>query len=214
MELKKLKARKAKIKRDTKEVRIKGEFNLDGSGKSSISTGIRFLDHMLDLFTKHGAFDLKLKADGDTDIDLHHTNEDVGLALGDAFNAAIGDKKGIRRMGAAFVPMDETLSQVRCVLDVSGRPYFTLGWLAKQKPAKFRKGSTYRPIPYDLHDAKHFLGSFVQRAGLTVHVDVLKAGGDIHHLLESVFKAFGRSLRQAVEHDSRVKGVPSTKGKL
>ena len=169
---------------------------------------------MLELFAKHGLIDLKIRAVGDTDIDLHHTNEDIGLALGDAFRAAVGDKKGIRRMGAAFVPMDETLSQVRCVLDVSNRPHFVFDWTARQNPKSFRRGATLRPIPYDLQDAKHFLGSFVQRAGLTVHVDVLKAGGDVHHLLESVFKAFGRALRQAVEIDPRVKGVPSTKGKL
>ena len=209
-----MKARKAKIKRDTKEVRIKGEISLDGSGKSSVSTGIRFLDHMLELFSKHGLFDLTLKARGDVDIDLHHTNEDIGLALGEAFRSAVGDKKGIRRMGSAFVPMDETLAQVRCVLDVSNRPYFAFEWSATQKTDAFKKRAGYRPIPYDLQDAKHFLDSFVQKAGLTVHVDVLKAGGDVHHLLESVFKAFGRALRQAVERDSRVKGVPSTKGTL
>ncbi len=169
---------------------------------------------MLELFAKHGLFDLKLQAKGDVDIDLHHTNEDIGLALGEALKAALGDKKGIRRMGSSFVPMDETLAQVRCVLDVSSRPYFAFDWTARQSSKNFRNGASRRPIPYDLQDAKHFLDSFVQKAGLTVHVDVLKAGGDVHHLLESVFKAFGRALRQAVERDSRVKGVPSTKGTL
>ncbi|MCM8794801.1 MAG: imidazoleglycerol-phosphate dehydratase [Candidatus Omnitrophica bacterium] len=209
-----MKQRKSVFIRKTKEVQIQGTLNLDGSGISSVSTGIRFLDHMLELFAKHGLFDLKLTAKGDIDIDLHHTNEDIGLALGEAFRTAVGDKKGIRRMGSAFVPMDETLARVRSVVDVSGRPHFSLDWAAASKQSSFRRGGNHKPIPYDLNDAKHFLESFTMKAGLTVHVDVLKAGGDIHHLLESVFKAMGRSLREAVQRDSRVKGVPSTKGKL
>ena len=203
--------RTAVIERKTRETRISGRLDLDGSGKSSVSTGIGFLDHMLELFAKHGLFDLQVKAKGDLHIDLHHTNEDLGLALGDAFRQALGEKRGIRRMGSAFVPMDETLARVRVVADVSGRPHFRLDWAAKNGEALFRRGSR---IAYGLEDAKHFLESFSARSGLTLHVDVLKAGGDAHHLLESVFKALGRALREAVERDSRVKGVPSTKGKL
>ncbi len=199
------------IDRKTKEVQIRGRLNLDGSGKSSISTGIGFLDHMLELFAKHGLFDLEVKAKGDLHIDLHHTNEDLGLALGQAFRKALGEKRGIRRMGSAFVPMDETLARVRVVADVSGRPHFRLDWAPGRKPGEFRRGGR---VAYGLEDAKHFLESFSARSGLTLHVDVLKAGGDAHHMLEAVFKALGRALREAVELDARVRGVPSTKGKL
>ena len=220
--------RVAKIERSTKEVSIQGRLNLDGKGNFSVSTGIRFLDHMLELFAKHGLFDLVLKAKGDLDVDLHHTNEDVGLALGEAFRTALGKKKGIRRFGAGheseskagkpsakavYVPMDESLARV--VVDISGRPHFQWDWSAQKREAIFRRGKNDSArIPYGVEDAKHFLESFARRAEVTLHVDVLKAGLDIHHVLEAVFKAFGLALRQAVEIDSRVKGVPSTKGKL
>lgn len=203
-----MRSRVARIERRTKEVSIQGRLNLDGSGRSSISTGIRFLDHMLELFAKHGLFDLTLRAKGDLEVDLHHTNEDLGLALGEAFRKALGDKRGIRRMGSAFVPMDETLARVRTVVDLSGRPY--LRWDGKGKGV----GSTRHLPAYQVSDAKHFLESFVNRAQVTLHIDLLRSGEDIHHLLEAVFKALGRSLRQAVEVDPRVKGVPSTKGRL
>ena len=203
--------RSATIQRKTKEVQIRGRISLDGSGRSSVSTGIRFLDHMLELFAKHGLFDLDLRAKGDLDIDLHHTNEDIGLALGEAFKKALSDKKGIRRMGSAFVPMDESLARVRAVADISGRPHLRWDWAADQDSKLFRRSAR---VSYDLDDARHFLESFVAKSEITLHVDVLKAGGDIHHILESVFKALGRALRDAVEHDARVKGVPSTKGKL
>ena len=201
-----MKARKGAAGRETRETRIRVKVNLDGSGKASVRTGIRFLDHMLELMAKHGLFDLEVKAKGDLDIDLHHTNEDLGLVLGEAFREALGEKRGIRRMGSAFVPMDETLARVRAVVDLSGRPHFSWGWKATGRPPA---GAAYGVV-----DARHFLESFVTRSGVTLHVDVLKAGGDTHHLLESVFKALGRALREAVERDVRVKGVPSTKGKL
>ena len=206
-----MKNRVAPVESKTKEVAIRGRLSLDGSGESSVSTGIGFLNHMLELFAKHGLFNLKLRAKGDLHIDLHHTNEDVGLALGEAFRRALGDKKGIRRMGSAFVPMDESLARVRVVADASGRPFFRLDWNARQARDRFLRGT--RTI-YGLEDARHFLESFAASSGLTLHVDVLKAGGDLHHLLESVFKALGRALRDAVERDPRVKGIPSTKGKL
>lgn len=211
-----MKNRVAWIEHKTKEVQIRGRLNLDGTGRSKIDTGIRFLDHMLELFAKHGLFDLELCARGDLDVDLHHTNEDIGLALGEAFRKALADKRGIHRMGSAFVPMDETLSHVRTVVDASGRPHFDLSWQAARAQSFFHRtrGGNSPHLAYDLDDAKHFLESFVRKAEVTLHVDLLKAGGDIHHLLESVFKALGRSLRQAVERDSRVKGVPSTKGRL
>ena len=202
-------ARTAAIERKTKEVNIRGRLNLDGTGHASVSTGIGFLDHMLELFAKHGLFDLQVRAKGDLHIDLHHTNEDLGLALGEAFRLALGAKKGIRRMGSAFVPMDESLARVRAVVDVSGRPHFRWDWATGTRGQVLHSN-----ISYDLGDARHFLESFVAKSELTVHVDVLKAGGDIHHILEAVFKAFGRALRQAVEIDLRVKGIPSTKGKL
>ena len=201
--------RTVSIQRKTKEVQILGRLNLDGRGNASVSTGIRFLDHMLELMVKHGLFDLELKAQGDIDIDHHHTNEDLGLALGEAFRRALAEKRGVRRMGHAFVPMDESLARVRAVVDLSGRPSFHWGWAAKVRPTAYQDRGTY-----DLTDACHFLESFVTQSGITLHVDVLKAGGDIHHLLESVFKALGRALRQAVEKDPRVKGIPSTKGTL
>lgn len=200
-----MKNRIAKIDRRTKEVKIRGRLNLDGSGESSIRTGIRFLDHMLELFAKHGLFDLELRAQGDLEVDLHHTNEDLGLALGAAFRGALGDKKGIRRMGSTFVPMDETLARVRAVVDLSNRPH--LDWRVSLTKA-------HAAGAYGAADAKHFLESFVRESRVTLHVDLLKKGEDTHHLLEAVFKAFGRALREAVERDPRVKGVPSTKGKL
>ncbi len=205
-----MRKRLARIERKTREVTIRGKLNLDGTGRASVSTGIRFLDHMLELFAKHGLFDLTLKARGDLEVDLHHTNEDLGLALGEAFRKALADKRGIRRMGSAFVPMDEALARVRAVADLSGRGTLHLGTLLRTARFPQRRPSS----PYGVNDAKHFLESFVQEAQVTVHVDLLKAGLDVHHTLEAVFKALGRALRQAVERDPRVKGVPSTKGKL
>lgn len=200
-----MRKRKAPIDRKSQEVVIRGRLTLDGEGASDVRTGIRFLDHMLELMAKHGLFDLELRAQGDLDLDLHHTNEDLGLALGEAFRKALSDKKGIRRMGSAFVPMDETLARVRVVIDLSGRPH--LQW----DGAKARLA---HPSGYSLNDAKHFLEGFVAKSQMTLHVDLLKAGEDIHHLLEAVFKALGRALREAVERDPRVKGIPSTKGRL
>ncbi len=201
-----MKARIGSAQRKTRETQIRVRVSLDGAGRSSVRTGIRFLDHMLELLAMHGLFDLAVKAKGDLEIDLHHTNEDLGLALGEAFRAALGEKRGIRRMGSAFVPMDETLARVRAVVDLSGRPHLSWVWKAG--------GRQLAGPAYGVVDARHFLESFATRSGVTLHVDVLKAGGDTHHLLESVFKALGRALREAVERDARVKGVPSTKGRL
>ena len=212
-----MRPRVASIQRKTKEVRIQGRLNLDGAGRSSVKTGMPFLDHMLELFAKHGLFDLDLRARGDLQIDVHHTNEDLGLSLGEAFKKALGDKKGLHRMGSAFVPMDETLARVRSVVDLSGRPFLGWNWPKtglRQSAFRRKAKETVRLPAYDLQDAKHFLESFVTKAEVTLHVDVLKSGEDIHHLLESVFKALGRSLKEAVRRDPRVKGVPSTKGKL
>ncbi|PIQ81959.1 MAG: imidazoleglycerol-phosphate dehydratase [Candidatus Omnitrophica bacterium CG11_big_fil_rev_8_21_14_0_20_64_10] len=203
-----MKQRTVAIERSTREVRVRGRLNLDGSGRGKIDTGIPFLDHMLELFAKHGLFDLQLTARGDLQVDRHHTNEDVGLALGEAFRKALADKRGIRRMGSAFVPMDETLARARVVADWSGRPHLSWGGV---KPGR-SVGAT--STGYRMTDAKHFLEGFAAQGGLTLHVDLLKAGEDLHHILEAVFKALGRALREAVERDPRVKGIPSSKGRL
>ena len=197
--------RAATIQRKTKETAIRGRLVLDGSGRAAVATGIPFLNHMLELLAKHGFLDLTLKATGDLHVDVHHTNEDLGLALGEAFKRALGEKRGIRRFGA-HVPMDESLARV--VVDVSGRPYFRWSWQAGRPSPSLDRGE------YRISDARHFLESFATKSELTIHVDVLTAGDDVHHVLEAVFKALGRALGDAVARDPRVKGVPSTKGRL
>jgi imidazoleglycerol-phosphate dehydratase len=192
--------------RKTSETQIKIRLNLDGNGKSQIKTGMPFLDHMLDLFTKHGIFDMTVKAKGDLKIDIHHTNEDIGIVMGQVFKMALKDHKGIRRFGNCFVPMDETLSRVRVVLDISGRPslYFTAPRNVNQHFVK--RG-------YTLHDAREFMKAFCLHSGINMHVDILK-GDDPHHILESIFKAWGRALEIATRMDKRILGIPSTKGSL
>ena len=197
-------ARIGRIERKTKETQIRVVLSLDGTGRAKARTGMPFLDHMLELFGKHGLFDLEVAAKGDLQIDRHHTNEDVGICLGQALAKALGDKRGIRRFGVAYVPMEEALARV--TLDISGRSRFVLRDQS-QIAAKRRQ------VPYTMDDAEHLLESVARAAGLTVHVDVL-SGHDTHHTLEAVFKAFGRALAEAVARDPRVKGVPSTKGRL
>ena len=194
--------RKSKLKRKTKETDISVELNLDGKGTYKVRTTIPFLDHMLELMLKHGLFDAKVQAKGDTQIDDHHTVEDMGLTLGQAFKEALGDMKGIRRYGSASVPMDEALASVS--LDISGRPYLVYN-VAYPKRGKI-KG-------FELDLVEHFLESFSAKAGITLHVNV-PYGRNTHHMVEAVFKALGRALKEACEKDPRVKGVPSTKGKL
>jgi imidazoleglycerol-phosphate dehydratase len=196
------KTRKAIIKRKTKETDITLELNLDGSGAHRVSTTIPFMDHMLSLMAKHGLMDLKLKAKGDTDVDFHHTVEDVGIVLGQALKKALGNMKGIRRYGAASVPMDEALAQAS--LDISGRPFLVYN-------AALNKRSRIKNFDADL--VEDFLHAFVTNAGVTLHVNV-PYGRNNHHMLEAAFKAMGRALSEAVELNPRVKGVPSTKGKL
>ena len=201
--------RKAKIKRKTKETDISIELNIDGKGKTKIKTGVGFLTHMLELFAYHGLFDLELTVKkSDLDVDMHHTNEDIGLCLGEAFKKAIGEKKGINRFGASFVPMDEALAKVRVVLDISGRPSLHF------KTHRFALSGSAKDTSYDMRAAKHFFSAFAITSGINVHVDTLK-GEDFHHTLEAVFKAFGRALCEAVKIVPRRKGkTPSTKGKL
>ena len=193
--------RLAEFNRKTKETDIKIKINLDGSGKSSISTGIPFMDHMLELFSKHGFFDLNVKAKGDIEVDYHHTMEDLGLALGEAIAKALGDKAGIRRYGSCLLPMDEALAQV--ALDLSGRPYLVYDVIP---PA---------PMIKDMDSAlfHEFFQALAVKAGMNLHIQLQK-GEEVHHAFEAIFKALAKALDQAVKIDPRVKGVLSTKGTL
>jgi len=194
--------RKAEITRGTSETEVVIKINLDGTGKTSFSTGLPFLEHMLDQIGRHGMIDLDIKAKGDLHIDDHHTIEDIGITLGEAFNKAVGDKKGIRRYGHSYVPLDEALSRV--VLDFSGRP----GLFMNVKFSKDTVGNM------EVGMFEHFFQSFSNHAFVTLHIDNL-SGDNTHHQIETIFKAFGRSLRMALELDKRSEGViPSTKGSL
>ncbi|HSR11495.1 MAG TPA: imidazoleglycerol-phosphate dehydratase HisB [Thermodesulfobacteriota bacterium] len=193
--------RRAKVSRRTKETDIQISLNLDGSGKSRVSTSIPFLDHMLTLFSAHAVFDLSISGKGDTETDYHHTAEDVGICLGQALREALGGKKGIRRYGSAFLPMDESLASVH--VDLSGRPC-----LVYRLPIRRR-----RIGDFDTELVEEFLRAFVNNGALTLHARV-DYGGNAHHIVESLFKALGRAVGQAVSIDERVKGVPSTKGRL
>ena len=193
--------RTAKIERETKETRIRIELNLDGSGKDNISTGIPFFDHMLTLFTVHGFFDLSIDATGDIDVDFHHTIEDVGLVLGDAFDKALGDRKGIKRFGHAVTPMDDALASV--AIDLSKRPF-----LVYNVPSRTAsEGYAFTSL------TKEFLRAFSNRCGMNLHVNVFY-GDNEHHINESIFKALGRALGQAASFDDRIKDVRSSKGVL
>ena len=194
--------RKAEIQRDTRETQVKVALDLDGRGESRLSSGIPFLDHMLDQIARHGALDLEVNAKGDLQIDAHHTVEDIGITLGMAVGKALGDKKGIRRYGHAYVPLDEALS--RAVVDFSGRP--GLEWHVDYKRARVGE--------FDVDLTHEFFQGFVNHAFVTLHIDNLK-GENAHHQCETVFKAFARALRSAVTIDPRSAGVvPSTKGTL
>lgn len=195
--------RKAAVKRKTSETDIQMTLAIDGRGKSSIGTGIPFLDHMLTLLSKHGLLDLEVRAKGDLHVDIHHTNEDVGITLGQALAKALGDKKGIRRYGFFSVPMDEALVSV--TLDISGRPSLHI---AKAKGVRFSRLENY-----SFHDSMEFMRAFCQHAGINMHVEV-RAGQDSHHIIEGVFKAAARALDAATQMDPRVRGIPSTKGRL
>ena len=198
-----MKVRKATVKRKTSETNIQIELTVEGKGTAAIDTQIPFLDHMLTLLAKHGLFDLKLKARGDLEVDIHHTNEDIGIALGHALAKALGDKKGIRRYGSFAVPMDEAL--VRVALDISARPSL---FVTQAKGVRLS-----RQPQYTFDDAVDFLRSFCQHAGINMHIGVL-AGEDTHHIIEGMFKGVAKTLDMAIRLDSRVRGIPSTKGML
>ncbi|MEK3954552.1 MULTISPECIES: imidazoleglycerol-phosphate dehydratase HisB [Psychrobacillus] len=193
--------RTAKIERMTNETKVWVEIDLDGEGKADIDTGVPFMDHMLDLFTKHGLFDASIKAKGDTYIDDHHTTEDIGIVLGQAVKEALGDKIGIKRYGNAFVPMDDALAQV--VIDISNRPHLEFR-------AQF---PTEKVGNFDTELVHEFLWKFALEARMNVHV-IVHYGANTHHMIEAIFKALARAIDDAITKDDRVKGVPSTKGLL
>jgi imidazoleglycerol-phosphate dehydratase len=194
--------RTADVARDTAETKIRVRVNLDGTGRQNLASGVPFLDHMLDQIARHGLIDLEVQAQGDLHIDAHHTVEDIGITLGQAVARAVGDKRGIRRYGHAYVPLDEALSRV--VVDFSGRP--GLVWHVPFSRAMIGT--------FDVDLAHEFFQGFVNHAQVTLHVDTLR-GDNAHHQCETVFKAFGRALRMALEADPRAAGsIPSTKGSL
>ncbi len=195
-------ARQGLVSRDTLETQITVSINLDGSGKAKLETGVPFLDHMLDQIARHGLVDLEIRCNGDTEIDDHHTVEDIGIVLGQAVNQALGDKSGIRRYGHAYVPLDEALSRV--VIDFSGRPGIIFN-------AEFKRSHVGQ---FDVDLVFEFFQGFVNHAQVTLHLDVIR-GRNEHHKIETLFKAFGRALRMAIELDPRMAGqMPSTKGSL
>lgn len=194
-------SRRASVERKTKETEILVELDLDGAGTSEIETGIPFLNHMLEIFSRHGLFDLKIKAKGDIEVDYHHTVEDVGLTLGQAFKEGLGDKQGICRFGEASVPLDETLAQA--VVDLSGRPY--LSYKVKIRPG--RVGGFDTDLPQE------FFRALANQLGMNLHINVLQ-GENPHHIIEASFKALARAMERATRVDPRIRGVLSTKGSL
>ena len=194
--------RRADVVRNTKETQITASINLDGTGQGQLNTGMPFIDHMLDQIVRHGLIDINITCMGDVEIDDHHSAEDCGIALGQAFAQAIGDKKGIRRVGNSYVPLDEALSRV--VIDISGRPHLDFN-------VEFTRSSVGG---FDVDLFYEFFQGFVNHANITVHIDNLR-GRNTHHQIESIFKAFARALRMATELDPRMAGqMPSTKGSL
>lgn len=220
-----MQARQAQLKRDTKETRIAIKLNLDGAGKASIKTGVPFFDHMLTLFAKHAVMDLTLRCKGDLEVDAHHTVEDCGIALGQAFVMALGDKKGIRRYGfgfhpknpftgEAYVPMDECLA--RCVIDFSGRSYLVWRGLNDQAYKKLAKSERDQDLSsaFRFGLAREFFQGFANEARCNLHLELLY-GDEPHHIVEAVFKAFAKAADAACQRDARIAGqLPSTKGKL
>ncbi len=208
-----MKKRIAKINRQTKETAIKIELNLDGSGKSEIVYPIPFMAHMLELFAKHGLFDLKILAAGDVEVDIHHLVEDTGLTLGEAFKKALGKKEKIERYGFAAVPMDESLAKIEAAIDISGRPHFTYSVKFHREPIYVEFEDKNLKYEIDSEMLREFFESFVYKAGITLHIDLVR-GKNTHHKIEAIFKAFGVALSKACAINPRKKGIPSTKGRL
>ncbi len=204
--------RTSKDERNTTETQIRWELTLDGQGQAEIDTGIPFMDHMLDLFARHGFFDLKIHARGDTHVDWHHTIEDIGIALGQAFKNALGDKAGIKRYGHIMLPMDEAL--VSCAVDISGRSAFRLaGWENCRRNVKAQEGCP-GSTPIDEEMVEEFFKSFTREAAISLHI-IIHYWENLHHIIEAMFKALGRTLDEATGMDARLKGqIPSTKGSL
>jgi len=198
-----MKKRHAFIKRKTKETDIVLKLSIDGSGRSKINTGIGILDHMLELFVFHGLMDLEINAKGDLKVDIHHTNEDIGIVLGQAFKKALGGKEGIKRFGSSSVPMEEVVANV--VVDISGRPTYSF---ICDKPASVIKACD----GYALKDAGHFFEGLAKHLGMNLNIKVSPVSSDLHTTLEPIFKALGLALDQATQVDPRRKGIPSTKG--
>ncbi|MBI5809870.1 MAG: imidazoleglycerol-phosphate dehydratase HisB [Deltaproteobacteria bacterium] len=205
--------RKAKVKRKTRETDISVEMNLDGRGDTDIKTPVPFFTHMLSSLSKHALFDLKIRAKGDIEVDLHHTVEDVGLILGEAFKEAVGDKRGIVRCGSSSVPMMDSLATA--VVDISGRPYFKFNSTKDSFAVTgiFSKGPESMKEAFNMDLLQEFMKAFSNSAGIDLHITV-PYGRDIHHAIESIFKALGRALSAAAAKDPRIKGVMSTKGRL
>jgi imidazoleglycerol-phosphate dehydratase len=196
--------RKAEVKRRTKETDIAVKLNIDGKGEAKINTGIGLLDHMLELFAFHGLFDLEISAKGDLKVDIHHTNEDIGIVLGQAFKKALGNMNGIRRFGSMSAPMEDVTASV--VADISGRGSCKLS---------LGPGACVEPVAqdgYSLKDAQHFFEAFAKNLGVNLNISLNNPGSDLHAALEPVFKAFGLAMDQATQIDPRRKGIPSTKG--
>ncbi len=205
-----MKKRTARVRRDTAETKISLALTIDGKGRANVSTGVPFFDHMLTLLAKHSLCDLTVKAKGDLDVDAHHTVEDIGIALGQAFVQALGDKRGIRRYGWAVVPMDEALAEAQIALDFSNRPFLVFKAKNWNRIANVSLG---RKKEFRVGLVKEFLQGFTNEARCNLHVDVLR-GDEPHHVVEAIFKALAKALDLACQRDPRVKGVPSTKGKL
>ena len=208
-----MKKRTAEIKRKTNETDIKIKLVIDGSGKSKIDYPVPFLAHMFQLFSKHGLFDLNLAAKGDIDIDIHHLFEDTGITLGEAFAEGLGDKKQIERYGHALVPMDESLTEVKAAVDVSGRPHLTFNVKFEDEFLLANFGKEKIQLILTAEMLKEFFDAFVYKAGISLHIDLVR-GKNTHHKIESIFKAFGVALSRACEINRRKKGIPSTKGRL
>jgi len=220
-----MKVRQAVVQRNTKETRIRLKLNIDGKGKSAVRTGVPFFDHMLMLFAKHSVCDLDLRCDGDLEVDAHHTVEDCGIALGQAFVQALGDKKGIRRYGTgfdprnpfsgeAYVPMDECLA--RCVIDFGGRPYMIWRGLDKYSQKKISRAEKLQDMSsaFRFGLAREFFQAFANEARSNLHLELLY-GDEPHHIVEALFKAFARAVSAACQHDPRIAGqLPTTKGRL